>query len=203
MATRKLDDSSKRELANLLRRAQMRHDRSAVNQIIAALWRDCYNLALSRVCDRQAAQDITRQAFLDFANQYGQIRNPEVLRSWIYRVILRKVHRYLKKRGKLQKRELLVPTDVLEALLHQESPDKSPLDLVCEAEELAKIRALLPKAVERLSPRLRQAYELVDIGGCSVNAAATAMKASVSAVCHYRSRAHAAIVLYIQWRIRK
>src|SRR5437016_3633964 len=100
-----------RELIRLLKILQRDHDACALEKIIDLSWQNVFRLAQSRVPDEDTAEDVTQEVFIVFSQKYSTIRNPESIRSWLYKLTIATASDC-----RPDPRQTIVEHDVLQAL---------------------------------------------------------------------------------------
>lgn len=134
-----------------------------------------YHAALQQLRNPADAQDALQDALLLAHRHFDQFAGRSKLLTWLTRIVINSARSY-------RRRTLAHPAASLEALpaLEQVQPDPrpSPEALCAERERHERLRLLL----HRLSPALRRAIEVCDLGGQTLPAAARELGISPSAL---------------------
>jgi len=72
-------------------------ERSAVDQLIIAIWPGCFRLAASIIGDRALAQDAAQEACAIVYRKMRTLRNVAAFDIWLYRIVLREAARLRRK----------------------------------------------------------------------------------------------------------
>jgi RNA polymerase sigma-70 factor (ECF subfamily) len=88
-------DTAERE-AFLVLRAQS-GDRGALDELLASVQEPLYRYVLSVVRERHLAEDALQETFVRVYRKLGWLREPELFRSWAYRIATREAFRQLKR----------------------------------------------------------------------------------------------------------
>ena len=120
--------------------------------------------------DRDAAQDLLQDGFVQVFEHIGRVRDPERLGGWIYRVILNECLQHYRR----NERQLYVDDVMVEKV-------ELPLDPFGTEEVVL--------ALQKLTPAQRTAFNLVEVEGYTYQAAASEMHCSEVSVRALLSRA--------------
>ncbi len=113
----------------------------------------------------QELDDVIQETFVDAATQLEQIREASRVRPWLVRVAVRKVHRRLARRRRMQ-------------WLLAESPAAAPMT---DLESHHELRALF-EALDRIPPKLRVPWILHRVEGETLPDVALACDVSLATV---------------------
>jgi len=139
-----------------------------------------YRMAKSFVKDEIEAEDVAQEAFLKAFRNLANFRGRSKFSTWLISITLNEARRRLRLQSTVRMESLDDPPEeggkVSPALLRdwQEIPS--------EALERKEVRALLQRAVEKLSPIYREVVVLRDIEELSVEETAGALAISISSV---------------------
>ena len=136
-----------------------RHDRRAQRALYEAFAPMAMGVCMRYASDRDAAQDLLQDGFVRVFENIAQVRHPERLGAWVYRLMLNECLRQYRRN-----RPTVYAEDV------QADGVQLPLDPFGTEEVVA--------ALQRLSPAQRTAFNLVEVEGYSYEEAALKMKCS-------------------------
>jgi RNA polymerase sigma factor (sigma-70 family) len=149
-------------------------DREAYAVLVERYQRSAHSVALGILCDFQAAEDATQEAFVTAFEKLGTLRKPERFGPWLIRITRHKA---------------------LDALRQQRttSPLEDAGDVAADPVDpaLGEASARLLAEVQRLPERERQIVMLRHFDGLSVKEIALHLGQAVGTVTKTLSRAHA------------
>ena len=70
----------------------------AIERVVSELYAPVYRFALVLAESETEAADLTQETFLILCRQYGQVREPEKIKSWLFTTLRRMFFRTLRKR---------------------------------------------------------------------------------------------------------
>lgn len=155
-------------------------DVAAFAELVDRYDRKLYRIAHHLTHNREDAEDVVQDAFLKAFQHLSRFRGDSKFSTWLIRITLNQALMKLRKRSLT--REVSLNND-----FHPEE-DQLPLDVADWApnpEQLyrgAELRAILRKALQKLSPESRMVFVLRDIEGLSLEQTAEALDLSVGAV---------------------
>lgn len=147
-----------------------RHDRKAQRALYDAFAPMAMGLCMRYASDRDAAQDLMQDGFVQVFENIGRLRDPERLGAWVYRLMLNECLKQFRRR----KRTPYIVDNQVEGV-------QLPLDPFGTEEVVA--------ALQRLAPAQRMAFNLVEVEGYTYEEAAVQMKCSEVNVRALLSRA--------------
>lgn len=147
-------------------------DRDAFRVVVDAYGRMVANLVSRMVPQREEAEDLVQEIFLQAYRSLGSFRGDSRLGTWIYRIAVNKTLRRL---SQLRRHSAASLEDVEAHALLPALTEESPLRQVCKAEEKDRVRqaiAALPDK-QRLVVMLHyfedlSCQEIAEVLGCSV-----------------------------------
>jgi RNA polymerase sigma factor (sigma-70 family) len=165
-----------REMIEALREG----DRDAFREFVAEHQNKVFSLALSFLKNREEAEDIAQDVFVEVFQSINSFRKEAELSSWIYRITVNKsLNRY-----KRMKRMLPQEEDNMLGFLQQ---SESNPETQMQSKENAKV---LYVAVDKLPEKQKTAYTLRHFNDLSYNEISKIMKKSKSSVESLIHRAH-------------
>ena len=173
-------------LDDLVRRAQ-HGELPAFNAIVLRYQDAVYSLALRMLTHREAAEDVTQEAFTAAWRRIDTFRGGS-FRSWLFTIAANRARDELRRRVRR-------PTTSLDAA--RDDPDRAALDPPDReagperAAEQAELRAALEAALAGLPPDWREVVVLSDIHGLDYAEIAQATGAALGTVKSRLSRARA------------
>jgi RNA polymerase sigma-70 factor, ECF subfamily len=171
-------DTRREDLA--LVRASKDGDVAAFAELVDRYDRKLYRIARHLTHNREDAEEVVQDAFLKAFQHLGRFRGDSKFSTWLIRITLNQALMKLRKRSLT--REVSLSND-----FHPEE-DHLPLDVADWAPNpeqqyrAAELRAILRKALQKLSPESRKVFLLRDIEGLSLEQTAEALDLSVGAV---------------------
>ena len=151
-----------------------RRDRRAQRALYDAFAPMAMGVCMRYATDRDAAQDLLQDGMVHVFEKIGQVRDPQKLGSWIYRLMVNECLQHLRREGRVERDG-------------------------CEAEWLEMAAVQLPDdpfameevvlALQKLPPAQRLAFNMVEVEGYTFAEAARKMKSSESNVRALLSRA--------------
>ena len=147
-----------------------RHDRRAQRALYDTFAPMAMGVCMRYATDRDAAQDLLQDGFVQVFEHIGRVRDPERLGGWIYRVILNECLQHYRR----NERQLYVDDVMVEKV-------ELPLDPFGTEEVVL--------ALQKLTPAQRTAFNLVEVEGYTYQAAASEMHCSEVSVRALLSRA--------------
>jgi RNA polymerase sigma-70 factor (ECF subfamily) len=131
-------------------------DASAFDRLLVPYRGPLYRLALHRLADAEAAEDVVQETFLCVYRYLASYDSRLSFRTWLWTIHLRQCGRWAKNRSKR-------PTITVDSLdLHSPDPREARPDLICERRDQS---ALLRHALERLPAKQADALRLRFFGG--------------------------------------
>ena len=155
-------------------------DVAAFAELVNRYDRKLFRIAHHLTHNREDAEDVVQDAFLKAFQHLSRFRGDSKFSTWLIRITLNQALMKLRKRNLT--REVSLNND-----FHPEE-DHLPLDVADWApdpEQLyrgAELRAILRKALQKLSPGSRMVFVLRDIEGLSLEQTAEALDLTVGAV---------------------
>ena len=144
------------ELLTLVARAQV-GDRQAFGQLVERFQSMVQALALSRLHDFTDAQELTQDVFMHAMDKLHQLRDPKCFVGWLRQITVRMAL------NRISRGALLQGADS-EILQNEPAPDQTPLELLVQAEQRAKVL----KGLEQLKPLDRATLEAYYLQGKSI-----------------------------------
>ena len=164
------------KLTALIERLQ-RGERSALGGLIEATQEAAYQLALSYLRDRHAAQDALQESYLVVVDKIATLRDPSAFRTWFFRIVSNVCRQALRRRR---------PESSLEAVPEPQEPDST--DKVSE-------RLAIRRAFAALSETDREILTLREVAQLSYQEMAEALDIPLGTV---RSRLASARQNFVQ-----
>jgi len=171
-------------LDDLVRRAQL-GELPAFNSIVLRYQDAVYSLVLRMLSQREAAEDVTQEAFVSAWRHIGTFRGGS-FRSWLFTIAANRARDELRKGGRR-------PTTSLDAA--RDDPNRADLDPPDDgpspegAVEQAEMRAALESALAELPDDWREVIVLSDIHGMDYAEIAGATGVALGTVKSRLSRA--------------
>lgn len=166
-------------------------DQSAFEQLYEATKGRVYNTALSYVRNREDAEEITQDVYVEAFRSLGTFNRDASVTTWLYRITVNKSLDFLKHQQR-QKRFAFL-TNLFNhqtgAVEHELTDEVHP-GVVLEQRENAQ---LLFRAIDTLANKQKTAYILTRLEGLSNIEAADVMDISVGAVESLLQRANATL----------
>jgi RNA polymerase sigma-70 factor (ECF subfamily) len=130
-----------------------------------------YGFVRRRLVDKSAAEDVLQEALLRAWERRAQVRAPNLLRPWLYQVVINSLYEHLRRR-----RRLVALTALEEAVeRHVAAEDPTPLEVVLERvtnEQLFLALRMVPEdfalAVELADLEGQSYREIADILGVPI-----------------------------------
>ncbi len=141
-----------------------RGDSESFERIVIAYQQRIFNLAFRLLGDKEEAEDLTQEVFLNVYKHLSSFRGDSQFSTWIYQVTLnhcRNRFKYLKRRFHQSTESLDDPLQSGEGDLERELPDEA--DLPEEALHRRQVQKLVQIAVQRLRPDYKEVIVLRDI----------------------------------------
>ena len=169
---------------DLVRRAQ-RGEIAAFNMLVIRHQNAAYSLALRFLRTREAAEDVTQEAFVRAWRAIDTFRG-ERFRSWLLRIVANAARDELRRRKRRPQRSLDETWDDSDmASIDPVEPDPGPQ----ERAEQAELRGVLERALAELPEDWRMVVLLSDVHGMSYEEIADAVDAPLGTVKSRLSRA--------------
>ena len=155
-------------------------DRDAFQGIVAEHQNKVFSLALSFLKNREEAEDIAQDVFVEVFQSINSFRKEAELSSWIYRITVNKsLNRYKRMKRMMPQQD----ENMLEFLHHNESNPETEMQ---SKENIKELYA----AVDQLSEKQKTAYTLRHFNALSYDEISKIMKKSKSSVESLIHRAH-------------
>jgi len=141
-----------------------RGDTESFERIVIAYQQRIFNLAFRLLGDREEAEDLTQEVFLNVYKHLPSFRGDAQFSTWIYQVTInhcRNRFKYLKRRFHQTTESLDDPMQGGEGELERELPDEA--DAPEDALHRRQVQRLVHMAVQRLRPDYREIIVLRDI----------------------------------------
>lgn len=139
-------------------------DSESFERIVIAYQQRIFNLAYRLLGDKEEAEDLTQEVFLNVYKHLPSFRGDAQFSTWIYQVALnhcRNRFKYLKRRFHQSTESLDDPLQGGEGDLERELPDEA--DIPEEALHRRQVQRLVQRAVQLLRPDYREIIVLRDI----------------------------------------
>lgn len=163
--------------ADLVRRLKL-GDEDAFESLLGLYWNGLLRFALRVLQDRDRAEDVVQEAFIQLWNRRAEWKRTDTVRPLLYRIVRnralnekRRANAFRKWAGKLRSSE--------------RDPTPTPLDDA----ETSDLRTLLRKAVDSLPERRREIFVLIRYHRLSYREAAETLGLSPQTVANQLSRA--------------
>ena len=137
-----------------------------------------YRMAYAWSHNRYVAEDLTQQALVKALEKRSQLRDPEKLEQWVFRILANTLRDWHRQERRLE------PLDDYHA-----ADDRGPGRQAAETEIVQSVRG----AVARLPVAQRQVLTLVDLEGCSYADVAEILDIPIGTVMSRLSRARQAL----------
>ncbi len=174
------------DVPDLVRRAQ-RGEIAAYNTLVIRHQNAAYSLALRFLRTREAAEDVTQEAFLRAWRAIDTFRG-ERFRSWLLRIVANAARDELRRRKRRPQRSLDETWDDADmASIDPAEPGLGPQ----ERAEQTELRGVLERAIAELPEEWRMVVLLSDVHGMSYEEIADAVDAPLGTVKSRLSRARA------------
>jgi RNA polymerase sigma-70 factor, ECF subfamily len=148
-------------------------------------------VALRRLCNVEDAEDAVQDALLSAWKHMGQFEGRSRLSTWLTRIVLNAAGMQLRRHPHNETVSLSEDRESDGAVLADELIDARPSpEASCAQEEMAEI---LHQAIAKLSPKVRVALQLADLGELSTREAAEVLEISISSLKSRRTRARATL----------
>jgi RNA polymerase sigma-70 factor, ECF subfamily len=144
-------------------------DREALNKLLKAVQEPLYRYILSLARDEHLSEDILQEVFIRIYRKLRWLREPDVFRSWAYRIATRETLRRLK-------RERRWDDQIRDEATLQAIPAPSPEEFAAERLEQ------LSQSVEKLSPGSRAVLVLYYLHEMSIGEVAGILEIPVGTV---------------------
>jgi RNA polymerase sigma-70 factor (ECF subfamily) len=155
------------DIVTVVRRAQA-GDKDAFADLFHQLHQPILNYVYRTVGDRQAAEDITQDAFIRSHERIGQLGPPWDFKSWIYRIASNLALDYLRKGRRFV--DVEDPED-----LRTSPTTRRPAERQVQSEE---VKRSVHESILMMPTTYRQALLLREINGLSYQETASAMECS-------------------------
>jgi RNA polymerase sigma-70 factor (ECF subfamily) len=156
-----------------------------------------YNLALSKLGNRENAQDLTQECFLRAYKMLRTYRTDAAFSTWIYRICQNLIYDFYRanKNRKNAEVPLYIQTDNGEEVREREIPDNAnePSEIIIREEKIKTIREL----IKSLPDDLRDIIIMRDINNLSYNEIAESLDIEIGTVKSRISRAREKLKKYI------
>jgi RNA polymerase sigma-70 factor, ECF subfamily len=150
-----------------------------------------FGVALRRLRNVEDAEDAVQDALLSAYKHFGQFEGRSQLSSWLTRIVINAAGMKLRGRCRREIVSLDQTAGDSGAALADELADAGPTpERVCEQMEMEE---MLHRALARISPKLRAAFQMREIAGLSASEAADALKITKNTLKSRISRARAAV----------
>lgn len=139
-------------------------DRESFERIVMAYQQKVYNMAFRLLGDREEAEDLTQEVFLNVFKHLSSFRGDSQFSTWIYQVTInhcRNRFKYLKRRFHQATESLDDPLQSEEGDVDRELSDESQVPE--EALYRRQLQRIVQRAVARLRPDYREIIVLRDI----------------------------------------
>ncbi len=168
-----------------------RGDQSAFEQLYEATKGRVYNTALGYVRNREDAEEITQDVYVEAFRSLGTFNRDASVTTWLYRITVNKSLDFLKHQQRRKRFAFLTSlfNPQTGATEHEPTDGVHP-GVVLEQQENAQI---LFRAIDTLADKQKTAYILTRLEGLSNVEAADVMAISVGAVESLLQRANAAL----------
>ncbi len=164
-----------------------RNDHAEFEALMARTKRQAYNLAYRMTGNREAAEDLTQEAYLRAYRSFDRYNRSLPFENWLFRILTNLFVDSLRRRPKQQ------PLSLDRALASAEGEDEYAFEIAdydADPEQIVMREVMderLQKALEALPTHFRTAVLLCDVEGLSYEEIARVMNTSVGTV---RSRIH-------------
>jgi RNA polymerase sigma-70 factor, ECF subfamily len=118
-------------------------DREALDDLLKAIGEPVYRYVLRLVGQREMAEDILQEVFIRIYRKLGWLKEPALLRPWVYRIASREAFRFLKRERRWS--EQIRDEAILEAVQAESSAEDAGAELLEQ----------LPQLISRVSPASR------------------------------------------------
>lgn len=139
-------------------------DTESFERIVIAYQQRVFNLAFRLLGDREEAEDLTQEVFLNVFKHLSSFRGDAQFSTWIYQVTInhcRNRFKYLKRRFHHTTESMDDPLQGGEGDIERELPDEA--DIPEDALYRRQLQKLVQVAVQRLRPDYREIIVLRDI----------------------------------------
>jgi len=159
---------------------------SAFKQLVELYQHMVFNTALSMVQNREEAEDIAQEIFIQIYESIQKFKGESKLSTWIYRITITKVLDW--QRHKQRKKRFALITSLFGANneVERDVPDFTHPGVLMENKERSVI---LFKALDKLPENQKIAFVLNKVEGQSYQEVADIMETTVGAVESYMHRA--------------
>jgi RNA polymerase sigma-70 factor (ECF subfamily) len=169
---------------NELVKLAQKGDKKALAQLVRNHEQTIYNFAFKICRDKEKAENIMQETFYSMVKSIGQFGGNSKLSTWLYRIVS---NHCLMLARKMKSRPFVSIENDDDLFEDIKIADWSSLpDKNTENEEL---KAILDKAIQKLSPEYRMIFLLRDVEGFSTEETAETAELSIAAV---KSRLHRA-----------
>ncbi|MCL4465598.1 MAG: sigma-70 family RNA polymerase sigma factor [Chloroflexi bacterium] len=163
--------------------ASLRGEVRAFNRLVEAYQDLAFNVAYRMLSDRDAAADVTQDAFIAAYRALPQFHGGS-FRSWLLRIVTNGCYDFLRARQRHQQSSLESMLETGDDLGLSTEPSQSPESLALSREMLGAIA----KGLAKLPPDQRAAVVLSDVQGFSYEEIAEVMECSLGTVKSRLSR---------------
>lgn len=175
-------------------------DARAFELLVARHERKIFLVALRMTRNREDAEDVVQQSFQNAFIHLKRFEGNSLFSTWLTRIAINEALMLLRKRRGAREVSVADSNTEDETALPLDIPDMSPNpEDSCLQREQERI---LSAAVSQLTPRMRKAIELRDLGDLSTGETAQVMGLSVAAVkgrlFHGRRRLRKTLKLYVE-----
>lgn len=173
---------------SLLIEAMRQGDEIAFKNLYEATKSRVFNTALGYARNREDAEEITQDVFVEAFRSADSFRGDAGVMTWLYRITVNKSLDFLKHQKRQKRFSLLTSLfDQQTGAVRHESTDGVHPGVTLENQENATV---LFRAVDKLADKQKTAYILVRVEGLSQTDAAAVMGVSVGAVESLLQRAN-------------
>lgn len=173
---------------SLLIEAMRQGDEIAFKNLYEATKSRVFNTALGCARNREDAEEITQDVFVEAFRSADSFRGDAGVMTWLYRITVNKSLDFLKHQKRQKRFSLLTSLfDQQTGAVRHESTDGVHPGVTLENQENATV---LFRAVDKLADKQKTAYILVRVEGLSQTDAAAVMGVSVGAVESLLQRAN-------------
>lgn len=176
--------------AELVDKAQ-EGDTGAIGELVSRYEDKVYSLAYRMVGNREDAEDVLQDTFLNVVRSIGSFRKQSSFSTWLYRIASNAALTRLRKKSRKEKTEGEFLDEVY--AVKQEAQSGQPLSdwSVNPARKLLteESRVIMEEAISELPEKYRTVFILRDVEGLPANEVAEILELSIPAV---KSRLHRA-----------
>jgi RNA polymerase sigma factor (sigma-70 family) len=159
---------------------------SGFEEIYAKFSQLVYNIALSYLQNREDAEEITQDTFVQIHHSFDRFESKSSLKTWIYRITINKCLDHLKAKKRKKRLAFISSLFLPNGQIVHEPVDFLHPGILAEQKENAGI---LFQVIDTLPENQKTAFLLSKVEGLSNEAIGEIMNASLSAVESYLFRA--------------